>query len=225
VSAALPPPPEAGDAAAAPRAGVAPAPASAAEDGAALSAELAALRACALCAAHLPLGPKPVFQLDPRARLLITSQAPGTLAHESGTPFNDPSGERLRDWLGIGREVFYDPARVAILPTGLCYPGRLPKGGDAPPRPECAPRWHPRLLPLLPSIRLRLLVGGYAVRLVLGRGTALEAAVRGYASHLPQHFPLPHPSWRTRAWAARNPWFEAEVLPALKREVARALAG
>ncbi|MFN6954924.1 MAG: uracil-DNA glycosylase family protein [Acetobacteraceae bacterium] len=216
-----PSPPRAEQAAPAPGGTAAAAPASAA----ALAAEVARLRACTLCAAHLPLGPKPVFQLDSRARLLITSQAPGTLAHDSGTPFNDPSGERLRDWLGIGRDVFYDASRVAILPTGLCYPGRLPKGGDAPPSPDCAPLWHPRILPLLPDIRLRLLVGGYAVRLVLGRGTALEAAVRGFASHLPRHFPLPHPSWRTRAWAARNPWFEAEVLPALKREVARALAG
>lgn len=189
-----------------------------------LAAELARLSACTLCAAHLPLGPRPIFQLDPRARLLITSQAPGTLAHESGTPFNDPSGERLRDWLGLGRDVFYDPSRVAILPTGLCYPGRLPKGGDAPPRPECAPAWHPRIVPLLGYVRLRLLVGGYAVRLVLGRDAALEPTVRHFARHLPRHFPLPHPSWRTRVWAARNPWFEAEVLPALKAEVARALA-
>jgi uracil-DNA glycosylase len=189
-----------------------------------LAAEVARLRACSLCAAHLPLGPKPVFQLDARARLLITSQAPGTLAHASGRPFDDPSGERLRGWLGLGREVFYDASRVAILPAGLCYPGRLPKGGDAPPRPECAPEWHPRLVPLLRNVRLRLLVGGHAVRLVLGREAGLEASVRGFARHLPRHFPLPHPSWRTRAWAARNPWFEAEVLPALQREVARALS-
>lgn len=199
-----------------------PAPPGSAAD--ALAQETARLRACTLCAAHLPLGPRPVFQLDPRARLLITSQAPGTRAHASGTPFDDPSGERLRGWLGIGRDVFYDPSRVAILPAGLCYPGRLPKGGDAPPRPECAPEWHPRIVPLLANVRLRLLVGGYAVRLVLGRGAALETAVRGFARHLPRHFPLPHPSWRTRVWAARNPWFEAEVLPALTREVARALA-
>lgn len=189
-----------------------------------LAAALVGLRACTLCAADLPRGPRPIFQLDPRARLLITSQAPGTLAHESGTPFDDPSGERLREWLGIGRDVFYDATRVAILPTGLCYPGRLPKGGDAPPRAECAPLWHPRIVPLLGNVRLRLLVGGYAVRLVLGRDVALEGAVNGFARHLPRHFPLPHPSWRTRVWAARNPWFEAEVLPALKREVARALA-
>ncbi len=187
-------------------------------------ATLAALRGCTACEG-LPLGPKPIAQLSPSARLLITSQAPGTKAHLSGRPFDDPSGERLRDWLGLDRAAFYDAARVAILPTGLCYPGRLPKGGDAPPRRTCAPLWHPRVVPLLADVRLRLLVGGYAVRLVLGKDTRLEDAVRRHADFLPRHFPLPHPSWRTRAWAARNPWFEAEVLPALKAEVARALAG
>lgn len=182
------------------------------------------MRGCTLCAAQLPRGPRPIFQLSATARLLITSQAPGTLAHESGIPFNDPSGERLRDWLGLDRGTFYDASRVAILPTGMCYPGRLPRGGDAPPRPECAPAWHPRVLPLLPGLRLRLLVGGYAVRLVLGRATKLEAAVRDHARFLPAHYPLPHPSWRTLVWAKRHPWFEAEVLPRLRTEVARALA-
>lgn len=185
---------------------------------------LAELRACRLCAAHLPLGPKPIFQLDRRARLLITSQAPGTKAHASGIPFDDPSGERLRDWLGIDRATFYDPALIAILPTGLCYPGRLPRGGDAPPRPECAPHWHPRVLPTLPGIRVRLLVGGHAVRLVLGPRVRLAAAVREAETFLPRHFPLPHPSWRTRAWAARNPWFETETIPRLRRLVAEVLA-
>ncbi|MFQ3622120.1 MAG: uracil-DNA glycosylase family protein [Acetobacteraceae bacterium] len=185
---------------------------------------LAELRACRLCAAHLPLGPKPIFQLDRRARLLITSQAPGTKAHASGIPFDDPSGERLRDWLGIDRATFYDPALIAILPTGLCYPGRLPRGGDAPPRPECAPHWHPRVLPTLPGIRVRLLVGGHAVRLVLGPRVPLAAAVREAETFLPRHFPLPHPSWRTRAWAARNPWFETETIPRLRRLVAEVLA-
>jgi uracil-DNA glycosylase len=182
------------------------------------------IRGCTLCLPHLPLGARPIFQLSATARLLITSQAPGTLAHASGVPFDDPSGERLRDWLGLDRAAFYDAARIAILPTGMCYPGRLPRGGDAPPRPECAPRWHPRVLPLLPEVRLRLLVGGYAVRLVLGGATKLEAAVRDPARVLPAYFPLPHPSWRTRVWAARHPWFEAEVLPLLRAEVARALS-
>ncbi len=188
-----------------------------------LAAEVARLRACTACAG-LPLGPRPIFQLSPTARLLITSQAPGTKAHLSGTPFDDPSGERLRDWLGLDRARFYDASRIAILPTGLCYPGRLAKGGAAPPRPGCAPLWHPRIIPLLPDVRLRLLVGGYAVRLVLGRDTKLEEAVRGFSAHLPRHFPLPHPSWRTRVWEARNPWFAVEVLPALRRAVRRVLA-
>lgn len=182
------------------------------------------IRACTLCAPYLPLGPKPVFQLSATARLLITSQAPGVRAHTSGIPFDDPSGERLRDWLGLDRATFYDASRIAILPVGLCYPGRLPNGGDAPPRPECAPRWQPRVVPTLRQVRLRLLVGGHALRLVLGKDVSLEEAVRGCAAHLPALFPLPHPSWRTRAWAKRHPWFEAEVIPRLRREVARALA-
>ncbi|MDW8444600.1 MAG: uracil-DNA glycosylase family protein [Acetobacteraceae bacterium] len=188
------------------------------------SPPIAEIRACRLCAAHLPLGPRPVFQLDARARLLITSQAPGTKAHASGRPFDDPSGDRLRDWLGIDRATFYDPSLVAILPTGMCYPGRLPKGGDAPPRPECAPHWHPRVLPALPRVRLRLLVGGYAVRLVLGPSVALEEAVRRAESFLPRHFPLPHPSWRTRVWVKRNPWFETETIPRLRALVREILA-
>ena len=184
-----------------------------------------AARACTLCAAALPLGPRPILQIGDGARLLITSQAPGTKAHLSGTPFLDPSGERLRGWLGLDVEAFYDTAKVAILPCGMCYPGRLPRGGDAPPRPECAPAWHPRIMPLLTDVRLRLLVGGYAIRLVLGRRMGLETAVRGFSQHLAEGlFPLPHPSWRTIGWAKRNPWFEAEVLPALRAAVARVLA-
>jgi len=185
---------------------------------------VAEIRSCRLCAAHLPFGPKPIFQLDSRARLLITSQAPGSKAHASGRPFDDPSGDRLREWLGIDRATFYDPSLIAILPTGMCYPGRLPKGGDAPPRPECAPQWHPRVLPTLAKVRLRLLVGGYAVRLVLGREVALEEAVRHAERYLPRHFPLPHPSWRTRLWVKRNPWFESETLPRLRARVAELLA-
>ena len=185
-----------------------------------LEAAAAAARACTLCAPVLPLGPRPILQVGAGARLLITSQAPGTKAHLSGIPFEDASGVRLREWLGLDRASFYDTAKVAILPTGLCYPGRLPRGGDCPPRPECAPIWHPRILPLLREVRCRLLVGAYAQRLVLGPGPGLAERVRDFRRHLPTHFPLPHPSWRTLRWAAANPWFEAEVLPAL-REVVR----
>ncbi|MBI0536773.1 uracil-DNA glycosylase family protein [Roseomonas sp. KE2513] len=183
-----------------------------------------AASACTLCAPHLPLGPRPIHQLHARARILITSQAPGTKAHLSGIPFEDASGERLRDWLGLGRDIFYDPTKVAILPMGLCYPGRLPRGGDCPPRPECAPLWHPRVLPRFTGLRLRLLVGSYAVRFVLGTKVTLSQRVARYAETLPAHFPLPHPSWRTLVWAKRNPWFDAEVIPALRQEVERALA-
>ncbi|MCC7427683.1 MAG: uracil-DNA glycosylase family protein [Alphaproteobacteria bacterium] len=193
---------------------------------AALAAEMAAARACTLCAAHLPLGPRPVLRGRAGARLLIVGQAPGTRVHASGTPWDDPSGDRLRAWLGLDRAAFYDEARIAILPMGMCYPGRLPRGGDAPPRPECAPLWHPRLRPLLARLRLTLLVGSYAQAFYLGtgRGRTLAATVQGFARYAPDFFPLPHPSWRTRAWAARHAWFEAEVIPALRRAVAKALA-
>ncbi len=176
-------------------------------------------RACTLCAAHLPLGPRPILRVSTTARLLITSQAPGTAAHVTGTPFNDPSGVRLRDWLGLTEDQFYDGTKLAILPMGLCYPGRLPQGGDLPPRPECAPLWHTGLLPLLPTIRLTLLVGTYAIAHTIGPGP-MTNHVRNFREYLPRTFPLPHPSWRTIGWAKRNPWFEEDVLPALKKEVA-----
>lgn len=175
-------------------------------------------RACRVCEAHLPLGPRPIFQVSARAKVLIASQAPGTKAHVSGTPFNDPSGVRLRAWLAIGSDIFYDPDRVAILPVGLCYPGRLARGGDAPPRPECAPLWHPRLLPLLTDLRLILLIGSYSQIRVLGPGKMSER-VRNFRDFLPRYFPLPHPSWRTGEWERQNPWFPEEVLPELRRLV------
>src|SRR5215472_8240561 len=160
---------------------------------------IAGIRACRVCADHLPLGPRPVFRASPTARLLIVSQAPGTKVHETGLSFNDPSGDRLRAWLNMDRETFYDESRVAIVPIGFCYPGRLPNGGDAPPRPECAPLWHERLLALMPEICLTLLVGSYALSHVLGRGSMTEQ-VCNFRAHLPRYFALPHPSWRTTAW-------------------------
>jgi uracil-DNA glycosylase len=188
-----------------------------------LSAAISEALACRRCEAVLPLGPRPVFRVSDTARVLISSQAPGTKVHMTGLPFNDASGDRLRDWLQMNRDLFYDSTRVAIVPMGLCYPGRLPNGGDAPPRPECAPLWHKRLIDHMPEIRLTLLVGGYAQIFVLGRG-AMTDRVRDFHQSLPRYFPLPHPSWRTTAWERRNPWFTAEALPALREAVAAALA-
>jgi uracil-DNA glycosylase len=191
-----------------------------------VAAELAEVSQAALACTHctdLPLGPRPVFRVSVTARLLIIGQAPGTQVHATGIPWNDPSGDRLRGWLGMAPDVFYDACRVALVGMGMCYPGRLPNGGDAPPRPECAPLWHPRLLPLLRDVRLTLLVGGYAQAAALGAG-AMTGRVQSFADHLPRYFPLPHPSWRTIGWAARHPWFAADVLPALRQQVAAALA-
>ena len=175
-------------------------------------------RACRLCADRLPLGPRPVLRVSATARLLIIGQAPGTKVHASGIPWDDASGERLRDWLQMSPEIFYDEAIVAILPMGLCYPGVLPNGGDAPPMKICAPTWHPRLLPLMPTIRLTLAVGGYAQARLLGAG-AMTDRVRNFRAFLPDVLPLPHPSWRTVGWERRNPWFAAEILPELRARV------
>jgi uracil-DNA glycosylase len=178
-------------------------------------------RHCIVCAAHLPLGPRPVFRASGTARLLIIGQAPGTKVHETGVPWNDASGERLRGWMGIGREDFYDAARIAIMPMGFCYPGRLKDGGDAPPRPECAPLWHAKFRALMPEVETTLLVGSYAQAYYLGPGN-MTARVENFAAH-PGYFALPHPSWRTIGWERKNPWFGNEVLPALRAAVAGVL--
>src|SRR5271165_4276197 len=187
-------------------------------EGATVDEIAAEARACTICSTYLPLGPRPVLRVSTTARLLIIGQAPGTKVHETGIPWNDPSGERLRGWLEMDRTQFYDETQIAIVPMGLCYPGRLPNGGDAPPRPECAPLWQARLLGAMPAIRLTLLVGGYALTHALGKGPMTER-VRAFSDHLPRYFPLPHPSWRTNAWERKNPWFRAEVLPALRQAV------
>jgi uracil-DNA glycosylase len=186
---------------------------------------LTEIRACQICAAHLPLGPRPVLQASATARLLIVSQAPGRKVHMSGVPFDDVSGERLREWMGIDRDTFYDARRVAIVPMGFCFPGSK-NGGDLPPRPECAVTWHPRLLPLLKHVQLTLLIGQYAQTGMLGvpRGTKLTDTVHAWRSYLPQgKLPLPHPSPRNRPWVMHNLWFEAELLPVLRARVAAAL--
>lgn len=182
---------------------------------------LAAARACTLCAPHLPLGPRPVLRASATARLLIIGQAPGTKVHATGIPWNDRSGQRLRHWLEMDEATFYDDSLVAILPTGLCYPGRAATGGDLPPRPECAPLWHPPILALLPHIQLTLLVGSYAQAFALKdqRRPTMTETVRAHADYAPRIWPLPHPSWRTSAWEKANPWFGESVLPALRRRV------
>jgi len=154
--------------------------------------------------------------------MLIIGQAPGTKVHETGIPWNDPSGDRLRGWLAMDRDTFYDVSRIAIVPMGLCYPGRLPKGGDKPPRPECAPLWMERFVRLMPEIRLTLLVGTYAQVRILGKG-AMTERVRRFRDFGPTVVPLPHPSWRTAAWERRNPWFAEELLPVLRSAVGVAL--
>lgn len=183
---------------------------------------LTQVRACRVCADDLPLGPRPVLQLSSTARLLIASQAPGTRVHNSGIPFSDASGDRLRNWMGVSDAEFYDENRIAILPMGLCYPGRV-SGGDAPPRKECAPLWRDRLLGAMPNLQLTLLIGTYAQNHRLGPGRMTER-VRDFQKYLPSVFPLPHPSWRVQIWAAKHPWFEGQVLPALKNAVRTALA-
>lgn len=178
------------------------------------------IHACRLCEAFLPLGPRPVLQASPTARLLIVGQAPGTRVHASGIPWSDASGERLRDWLRIDEARFYDPASVAIVPMGFCYPGRS-GSGDAPPRRECGQTWHPRLLPLLPHVELTLLVGQYAQAHFLGdrRKRTLTDTVRAWPEYMSRYLPLPHPSPRNVGWFKANPWFENEVLPALRERV------
>jgi uracil-DNA glycosylase len=185
-----------------------------------LATVMAQASACRLCEKHLPCEPRPVFRAGAAARLLIVGQAPGRRVHETGIPWNDPSGDVLRAWLALDRAAFYDASRIAIVPAGLCYPGTV-NGADLPPRPECAPLWQPRFRAALPHVRLMLLVGAYAQKHYLGarRKRTLAETVRAFREYLPELFPVPHPSWRNRMWLDRNPWFESEVLPALRRRI------
>ena len=185
------------------------------------------VRACQVCSAHLPLGPRPVLQLANTARLLIIGQAPGSKVHQSGIPWSDASGDRLRDWLKLDRSVFYDKARVAILPMGLCYPGAGENRGDMARRPECAPLWHERLLKYLPDIEITLLVGQYAQRRYLGseRMNSMTETVRAFSAYGPKFFPLPHPSWRSVIWMRKHAWFEQAIIPELRKVVRKAIPG
>lgn len=183
------------------------------------------VRACQLCEASLPSGPRPIVQIASSARLLIVGQAPGRKVHQSGIPWNDASGDRLREWLGLDTSIFFDPSRVAIVPMGFCYPGVAVNGGDKPPRPECAPAWHERLLKHLPDLQLTLLVGQYAQRhyLKVSKGSSMTQVVKDFSQYTPEYFPLPHPSWRSTIWMRKNPWFEELVMPELRQAVQRAI--
>ncbi len=175
------------------------------------------VRACTLCSSHLPFSPRPIIQLHPNAKILIAGQAPGLKVQNTGIPFNDPSGKRLREWMGIDETVFYNPEKIAILPMGFCYPGKG-KSGDMPPRPECAQQWRNTLLELLPNIHLTLLIGKYAQQWHLADNNkdTLTLTVKAWQEYWPALLPLPHPSPRNNGWIKNNPWFADEVLPVLK---------
>ena len=174
------------------------------------------IRGCTLCSRHLPKGPNPVFRVSTSAKILVAGQAPGIRVHETSIPFNDPSGNRLRQWMGIDSQTFYDQSRIAIVPMGFCYPGSAERG-DLPPRPECSQAWHPKLLPLLSSVKLTLAIGAYAHKYYLGgdRKKTLTQTVANWRHYAPSVLPLPHPSPRNNIWLKRNPWFEEELVPEL----------
>jgi uracil-DNA glycosylase len=185
---------------------------------------IASAKACDLCKAHLILGPSPIFQINPQAKLLIVSQAPGIHAHNSGIPFQDASGERLRDWMGITPDIFYDPTKIAILPMAFCYPGKG-KSGDLPPRSECAVKWRKPFLEQLPNIELTLIIGQYAQAWHLGSNqkSTLTETVRSWQDYWPANMVLPHPSPRNNIWLKKNAWFEQLVLPHLKAQISEIL--
>jgi uracil-DNA glycosylase len=190
-----------------------------------LTKTLKEVRACEICAGSLPLGPRPVVSAHRSAKIIIIGQAPGTKVHETGIPWDDPSGDRLRDWLQVDKNIFYDEKKIAIMPMGFCYPGKVEKGGDKPPRPECAPAWHAKLLGGLPEIELTLLVGMYAQKYYLAERNkqTLTETVRQWQEYGSAIIPTPHPSWRTTGWLKKNLFFEAELLPTLRSKVAALL--
>lgn len=191
-----------------------------------LSRLLADIADCRACAGELPHEPRPVVRVFPETRLLICGQAPGNRVHQSGLPFTDPSGDRLRTWMGVGYEQFYADRRLGVAAMAFCFPGTNPKGGDYPPPKRCAELWRPALLRHLPKVELTLLVGGYAQAWALGdrRKATMTETVAAWADYAPAYLPMPHPSWRNTAWLKRNPWFEDEVAPYLRRRVADILS-
>lgn len=183
------------------------------------------IRACQICAEHLPHDPRPVIRARETARIVIAGQAPGTRVHASGIPFTDPSGDRLRDWMGVDKDTFYDDTKIAIVPMGFCFPGLDAKGGDLPPRKECAPAWREKVFAKLKHMDLTLLVGSYSQAWHLKGRTkkTLTDTVAAWRDYGPETIPLPHPSWRNSGWLKKNPWFEAELLPHLRRRISRIL--
>lgn len=182
---------------------------------------LTEIRACRFCEASLPLGPRPVLSAGKKATILIAGQAPGTRVHATGIPWNDPSGDRLRQWLMMGKDIFYDENRIAIVPMGFCYPGKG-NSGDLPPRPECAKLWHQKLLAQLPAVKLRLAIGQYAIGYYLGdkKKKTLTETVQNWEQYLPEGIiPLPHPSPRNLLWLKKNPWFEEDLVPVIRQKV------
>ncbi|WP_126455728.1 uracil-DNA glycosylase family protein [Sulfuriflexus mobilis] len=184
-----------------------------------------AISNCQICASHFEHDPRPVFQLSQKASILVAGQAPGRKVHKSGIPFDDPSGDRLRDWMGVSTETFYDADKIAILPMGFCYPGHG-RSGDLPPRQECAEAWRQQILDVMPNIQLTLVIGRYAMEWHLGslKNCKLTDVVRAWKSYAPTIIPLPHPSPRNNIWLRKNAWFEKDVLPALQRRVRKSLS-
>ena len=178
------------------------------------------IRACTICKDHLPFEPKPVLRPSRTAKIIIVGQAPGTKVHNTGIPWNDPSGDKLREWMGVDRDIFYDDVKIAIMPTGFCYPGKG-KSGDLPPRPECAPTWHPQLLKLMPQIELMLLIGMYSQKYYLQdkNKKTLTETVKAWKDYAPYYLPMPHPSPRNKLWLKKNAWFEKDIVPVLRRRV------
>ena len=184
---------------------------------------LSKIRDCKVCKDHLPLGPRPIIEATKNSKIVLISQAPGRVVHESGTAWKDQSGKKLREWLGVSEDTFYNTNNFAILPMGFCYPGKA-KTGDLPPRKECAPLWHDEVWREMQNVRLKIIVGSYAANYYLGKTSKLTTKVENYKSFLPEFWPLPHPSPVNRFWRMKNPWFEENVVPQLQQKIAEILS-